>query len=318
MSVRPIIPMRETFGAIVDARPEESLDELRPEDVRELFGRFGSILFRGFGADTESFMAFTERFCEAFSTYRGGALRWKEFDRQMIDGIPTLLTTTGHNQTFPIPMHGEMYYSSERPDVLWFRCVQAPRFAGETVLADGLEVAARLSERTRALFAGRKLLYIRELAPEDWPTSFQTHDIDEIKRLCEATGTHMEVRDDGTLQTEFRCSAFTADGRFINSILPLSLAEQAFERGDGANDPRHFSHRRFPLKVRLDDGSRIPDDMLDEIECAVKAVTFKIQWRDGDVAMVDNARVMHGRAQTVGDDRVIQVRMGTLGRGPER
>jgi alpha-ketoglutarate-dependent taurine dioxygenase len=312
MSEYSIVPMRESFGLILETGSGEELTALSTDDVRELFARSGSVLFRGFAAETESFIDFTQRFCGTFSTYRGGALRWKAFDRQMIDGIPTLLTTTGSNQTFPIPMHGEMYYNSDRPDLLWFRCVQAPQFAGETVLADGAEITSKLGERTKTLLRERRLLYVRELAAADWASSFQTDDIEEVRRVCEETGTRFHVREDGSVRTEFLSSAFTADGRFINSILPLSLAEDAFERGDGSDDPTHISHNRFPVTVRLEDGSRIPDEVLEDIERTVKSVRFDIRWRNGDVAMVDNARVMHGRAETVGSDRVIQVRMGML------
>src|ERR1041385_3915362 len=250
MSENRVVSMRESFGAIVHARPGETLASLPTDLIRELYERSASILFRGFHAETDAFIEFTERFCSSFSTYRGGALRWKAFDRQMIDGIPTLLTTTGHNQTFPIPMHGEMYYHSERPDVLWFRCVQAPQLAGETVLADGAELSAALHPDSRSLLLEKRLLYIRELPAADWPTSFQTDDVDEVRRLCEEGGTRCEVGEDGSLRTEFLSSAFTSDGRFINSILPLSFAEQAFERGYGTLDPEHFSHDRFPVKVR--------------------------------------------------------------------
>jgi alpha-ketoglutarate-dependent taurine dioxygenase len=193
----------------------------------------------------------------------------------MIEGIPTLLTVTAHDQTFPIPMHGEMYFGADRPAVLWFRCVRAPRFGGDTLLADGAEIAEQLGASARRLFETKRLLY---------------------------------VRDDGTVRTEFPCSAFTADGRFINSILPLVQAEAAFARIDQSHDPR-FPRRGFPISVRLEDGQRIPDEVLEDVERAVKASTFRLRWRNGDVAMLDNARVMHGRGKSVATDREIQVRL---------
>lgn len=310
----PLVLMRESFGTIIEARPGERLLDLPAEYVEELFARSGAVLFRGFAADTDSFLQFSERFCEEFSTYKGGALRWKSFDRQMIDGIPTLLTTTGFNQTFPIPLHGEMYYGNDRPDILWFRCVTAPAFAGETVLAESCEMAAALNDRTRALFESRNLKYTRELPAEDWPVAFQTGDIEEVREACSKAGTSVDLRPDGSLRTEFVCSAFAEKGRFINSILPLTFAERAYERGKGWEESSQSGPQLFPVVVRFEDGSRIPDAAIEDLERAAEAVTFKVRWRDGDLAMVDNRRVMHGRARTVGNDRVIQVRMGMLDR----
>jgi alpha-ketoglutarate-dependent taurine dioxygenase len=306
--------MRESFGTIIEARPGEQLLDLPKEYVEQVFALSGAILFRGFAADTDSFLRFSARFSAEFSTYQGGALRWKAFDRQMIDGIPTLLTTTGHNQTFPIPLHGEMYYGNDRPDILWFRCVKAPAFAGETVLAESSEMAAALSDRTRALFESRNLKYTRDLPAEDWPVAYQTHDIEEVREACSKAATRVDLRQDGSLRTEFICSAFAEKGRFINSILPLTFAERAYERGKGWEDSSQSSPQLFPVVVRFEDGSRIPAAAIEDIERAAEQVTFKILWRDGDLVIVDNRRVMHGRARTVGNDRVIQVRMGLLER----
>jgi alpha-ketoglutarate-dependent taurine dioxygenase len=45
----------------------------------------------------------------------------------------------------------------------------------------------------------------------------------------------------------------------------------------------------------LDDGSQIPATAVDEFERLADAASYAIRWREGDVAVVDNSRVMHAR-----------------------
>jgi alpha-ketoglutarate-dependent taurine dioxygenase len=49
--------------------------------------------------------------------------------------------------------------------------------------------------------------------------------------------------------------------------------------------------------------------MADVKSCA-EALTAKISWQQGDMALIDNHRILHGRNQTDGGARSILVRMG--------
>ena len=40
-------------------------------------------------------------------------------------------------------------------------------------------------------------------------------------------------------------------------------------------------------------------------------LTFEVEWQAGDVLMVDNTRMMHGRRPVLDDDRLIWTRFGS-------
>jgi hypothetical protein len=275
------------------------------------------VLLRGFSFTKESFIQFSDACCPGgFSSYVGGGFRFRGLDRASLGAGGTLLSTTGHTQAFGIPLHGEMYYQRERPDVLWFFCERAPAERGQTTMADGRDVLAAMSEPTRAFLRANKLRYVRELGPDDWPTTFQTSELAEVRRICERNGMTLEVRDDQSIHTEYVASALTTDpgGRevFLNNALMLVEFEAAFRAGLAAGLLGERV-KTLPLVVRMEDGSPVPEAVVRDIEAAGHAGIVDITWRDSDVVMVDNRRVLHGRRKTVGTDRSILVRLGSLG-----
>jgi alpha-ketoglutarate-dependent taurine dioxygenase len=61
--------------------------------------------------------------------------------------------------------------------------------------------------------------------------------------------------------------------------------------------------------VRMADGSPIPRDVVDEMWQVCDANTHNISWQAGDLVMIDNTRMMHGRRAFTGTHRQISVRM---------
>ena len=61
--------------------------------------------------------------------------------------------------------------------------------------------------------------------------------------------------------------------------------------------------------VRLEDESRIPDDVMAEVREVSEVMTVDLPWKTGDFIMVDNTRVIHGRKEFTGNEREIYVRM---------
>ncbi len=57
--------------------------------------------------------------------------------------------------------------------------------------------------------------------------------------------------------------------------------------------------------ITFDDGAEIPADLWSRIEAATDRVTREIDWRHGDVAVIDNTRYMHGRRRIEDPARVI-------------
>lgn len=276
------------------------------------FRQHGVVRMRGFPGE-EDFIAFTEAHGQRFSDYLGGGMRWGALDREAIGGNPTLLSVTGATQGFGMALHGEMFYLGTRPSILWFYCAGAPAEGGETTTCDGVALFRALSAPTRRFLEEHRTVYRRRLSRQEWATAYQTSDLREVRRICAAQGARVSLLSDGGIETRFVTSPLvrTASGAtaFVNSLLLVHSVEQAFESGwvrehlDGGERPGS------PIVVRLENGERIPDDLVAEVSRAGAELTVDVAWSRGDVLMLDNHRVMHGRRAAKDPARRIFVRM---------
>lgn len=308
-------PIADELGTVLPGG-NAPLASLSDDEVIEAFRAHGAIHFTGWRTDTDSFVEFTERFCSDFSTYEGGSARWGAFDREAITADRTVMTTTGGTQSFPIPLHAELTYMSNAPRILWFYCERPSPEGGETTLGDAAAFYSALSEDTRRFFEENRVRYLRDLEDGDWQTAFLTDDPEEVRRICAEKDTTAGFDEEtGRLTTSYTTSAVvdSPDGAgrlFLNNVLPLFMAEWAMESGWTAENLGPMHRDRPPLVVRMEDGSRIPGPVAEELIEVGKSVTVGVPWEPGELVMVDNARVMHGRNEGEGEGRSILVRMG--------
>lgn len=286
------------------------LGNLDRDEVGRLLRRHGALLFRGFGATREEFVALTERCSRGFSAYQGGFFR----DRRPVGSAGTLLTVTGSQEGLAIPLHGEMYYTGRQPAILWFYCERPADEGGETTLCDGEAICRAMSGGARALFAARRVAYRRELPDGAWQAAFQTDDLAEVERYCAEHATRLSVdRATGAVATEHLAWAIVPgrDGRpdtFINDVLALYLGELSLKRGTAGETIRRLSGARFPITVRMEDGAPVPGAAIKELMALNQRLATLVAWNAGDALMIDNTRVLHGRTAFRGG-RDVYVRM---------
>lgn len=307
--------LSNTFGCIIQNVNLKDIFALDSAEIIKIFREFGTLLFKNFDNNADTFIKFTNLFCQDFSTYQGGGFRWKTVDRESINNNDTLLSTTGNTQGFPIPLHGEMYYLKNKPNLLCFYCDNPPSKAGETTICSGIAVFNNLTESTKQFLKNNKIKYIRHLADGEWQTAFQTNDLSVMHKFCDENETKLSINPQtGAITTEYVCSAIvkSQDGQdvFINNILTIYMTEWAFETGWISKNLSEISGRSCPLVVRMEDNSRIPNDIIEEIKQVTESLTTDIIWQKGDILMIDNTKILHGRREAIGSDRRIYVRMG--------
>lgn len=302
-------PLSPTFGAVVDAA-QTSLDSV---DVEELLERTGAVLFRGFKLDLDGFKKFSREHSGEFSDYEGGAFRAGALNRQKIGGDPTVLTTTGHSQGFPISLHGEMHYLKNPPEIIWFYCERPSSVDGQTTLCDGRTLWNALSPEAQEYFRDTRICYTRYLEDGDWQTTYGTDSLEHVAEVCRRESMEWSFDEESkALTTRYICSAVRDGEVFINNILPVLDGEWAFKSGWIDKNISSMSGKAHPpLVVRAEDGSAIPEAVLASVKKAAKEHTIDLQWESGDVAMVNNLTVMHGRRQATDTNRSILVRMGS-------
>jgi alpha-ketoglutarate-dependent taurine dioxygenase len=306
--------LNNSVGLLIEHLDNGSSYDLDQDEIFSLYKKHKAILFRGFNFDVDGFTTFSNQFIKDFSDYQGGGSRWKSIDREQINNDKTLMTATGSVQNFTIPLHGEMYYMQDPPELLYFYCLIPPKDGGQTTLCDGAKLFNALDDDTKEFFLSNQIKYIRYLPDGDWQKAFMTESFSELEEFCEAKGLIVSLQDDKAVQIEYTCDPVIYDEEtqepvFINNMLYIYFAEISFNQGEvkqHLGDDAKFC----PMVIRLADGSPIPYSYIEKVVTATDEITVKVSWNKGDVLMIDNHAVMHGRKKTTDMERKILVRMG--------
>jgi alpha-ketoglutarate-dependent taurine dioxygenase len=277
--------MTPLFGHTFQARPGQSLMDLALEDVRQSYRRYGAIWFSGFTPSMEHFKSFTNALSAGFMEYVGGAM-----SRSPINGDQTVVSVTNAGDNFGVPLHGELYYRNDPPRLLWFYCDVPAEKGGETTVCDAFLLCERLSDHGRDFLKAHRIVYIRTYTSDEMEAIYHTRDFEKVRAMCEARGIECESKLNGLVLTRYTTSALVPDSSgtrlaFINNILPVIGLEMAGKTNS---------------LVRLENGYGLPHDVVLEIRRVSEELTFPVPMRSGDLLMVDNTRMMHGRRAFTG------------------
>jgi len=299
--------------ARITAGGEPGLSRVSPEEVVAGLREHGAVLVAGHGASLEEFIGLSDALGHDWGDYRGGGFRYTSLDRRSIDPAGTVLTATGETQEFPVPLHGEMYYLPRQPRLLWFMCAVPPPdgVGGETTLCDGSALLERLSPETRGYLEANRLAYRRLLRSGEWQETFGTDDVEVARARCAENETALEHDPEtDSVRTVYVTSAILPgpDGRpgYMGSLMPVYFAEAGRRQQIAATGQGELP----PLTVRAEDGGEIPMAVVHEALAAGSAMETAVPWSAGDVLVVDNARVLHGRTASQSPERMVYVRMG--------
>ena len=275
------------FGKIIVNAYDIGLRQLNKELIIELFKKHGILLFRGFEENFETFVEFSNSLSEDFIDYTGGV-----FKRKQINNNPTVLSVNDFKDR--IKLHGEMYYQKEHPFMLWFYCAQPPIKDGQTIVCDGKEFYNELSNTLKTLFRQKCLKFSQKLDKEVWQARFKTKNIDTLKNICSNKNIQVKINDDLSINWVYTCPAVYPSQCgtyqiFINSLLPAKEIN--------------------PNLVSFDDNSEISQDIMSELNEIADRITVEINWQKGDILMIDNNRIMHGRRAVADDERDIYIRL---------
>jgi len=295
-------PAFDIFGTKIDGSRERDLLGLQTDEVIRQFKDVGVLLFSGFEVNTQIFEQFSNRFSNDYMDHKGGGSL-----RQVInkDGDKTILSVSyafnvESQRTFGLALHSDRSYTKSQPPVMWFYCVVPAKEEGETLVCDGVQVCEGLSESTRKLFKNKRIKYIRNYVDGEWQLWAQTDSLQDVERYCRDNDLTFTFNADKSVTTEYLCHAlvrprWTQRDAFVNSILLVLWQEEDLKRKTSL--------------VRMEDGSKIPQEAIDEVRAVSGRLTREIKWNPGDIVMVDNTRMLHGRRAFNDPKREIYVRM---------
>lgn len=265
----------------------------------------GALLLRGFAKRN---VAGFERFVSASS---GPLLEYgnRSTPRSRVEG--RIFTSTEYPADQSIPQHNELSYTRAWPSRVCFSCVVTPQRGGETPIADSRRVFERIPASIRERFERDGVCYVRNHGQGidlPWQDVFQTSDPVKVDRYCGEHGIKAEWLPEGRLRTSQVCQATTIHPRtgevvwfnqanlFHVSALPTDLRVEL---------EAQFAPQDLPRNAFYGDGSPIELEVLDEIRAAYATEEVVFRWEEGDILLLDNVLMAHGRRPFVGPRRIV-------------
>jgi alpha-ketoglutarate-dependent taurine dioxygenase len=194
---------------------------------------------------------------------------------------------------------------------LWFLCTKAAKQGGETPIADSRAVFNRIDPKIRERFMQKKVRYTRNYGlglDLSWQNAFQTESKSEVEAYCRGAGIEFEWLDEAHLRTHQVCQAVashpkTGEMVWFNQAHLFHLSNLKPEIRESLLTL--FKEADLPRNAYYGDGTSIEPAVLDEIREIYRQEAVLFPWREGDMLMLDNMLIAHGRAPFVGPRKVV-------------
>lgn len=281
-------------------RPEDrSVDllELVSENrklIRERLVLHGGVLFRGFSGVT------VDTFRQLIVALSGGPLEYQERSSPRHEVANSIYTSTDYPAKQAIFLHNEQSYNVVWPLHIYFHCTVAARAGGATPLADCRKVYRRLSKSAREKLESGGYCYARHfggLLGLSWREAFQTSQASVVEEYCRANDIDFTWGSGDTLSTRqirpvIRAHPETGETTWFNHLTFFNVSTLGQETAEALLS---FGKDQLPNNTYYANGSDLEPAILEELRSAYLAEQVSFPWRAGDILMLDNMLVAHGR-----------------------
>jgi alpha-ketoglutarate-dependent taurine dioxygenase len=270
----------------------------------------GAVLLRGFDVpDAHAFDAVMEAYGEAGFTYAASLS-----NAVRVNVTKRVFTANEAPPETEIFMHHEMAQTPKYPSKLAFYCEIAPKDGGATPLCRSdllfAELCARDSENAHA-FETRGVRYSNTMPAEDdaasgqgrsWRSTLGAETGEEAEARLTRLGYTWDWQDEGALRVTTPKLPAVRDlggGRkaFFNQLIAAFC---------GWSDSRNSAAR----SVTFGDGEPVTMVHMETAISLSEELVYDHAWQAGDVVLVDNFAVMHGRRPFRGKRRVLASLIG--------
>ncbi len=292
--------------------------------LRDLFGlhkdiidksllKYGGVLFRGFKLDgVDEFQSMVE---ESY----GNALDYNDRATQRSRVKGKVFTATDYPPDQEILLHNESSFAAKFPRKIFFYSIETADQGGETPLADVRKVYNHLEPSIRKPFEDKGVLYVRNFTGGPfgfkWQEVYQTDDKSEMEKFCSESDIEFEWTSEDKVKTWQKRPATakhpdTGESLWINHATVLNVF--AIEPKLRKMMLKFFKEKDLPNNTFYGDGESIDEETILKLKKAYDDKTVSFLWEKGDVLMLDNMMVAHGRRPFSGTRKVVVAMAGPI------
>ncbi len=274
-------------GALLECH---NLDlEGKKTELLSILAEFGFVILRGLKTDVSYFTHLVKSVSSRLSLDPA-----RSFHSEAAQKVDAGFDAVG--------FHCENGNSPFWPDLAWFYCEKAASVGSYTTACDGYRVWSAMREETRKKFREKQIVYDREVPEDKWKnyvmhcdrrfSSVEGINLEDLVKLKSDVGSaDLKLLNDGSLHYRFAVGAarktlFNEGLAFANSILGPSYNYKA-------------------PQITFEDGEPLSREVMEEVKFVTDKFTVDIEWESGDIVLIDNTRVMHGRRKIEDENRLI-------------
>ena len=160
-------------------------------------------------------------------------------------------------------------------------------------------------------------MYVRSFTDQldvGWQEFFKTTDRSVVESFCRNASIDFEWKGNNGLKIRHVCLAVakhpkTEEMVWFNQLQHWHVG--CLDRATRQSLLSLFPEQDLPRNCCYGDGSPIEDSVMEEISEVYRRTAVNFPWRQGDILMVDNMLVAHGRNPYVGPRKIL-VAMGDM------
>ncbi|MEV6520849.1 TauD/TfdA family dioxygenase [Longispora sp. NPDC051575] len=287
-----------------EATPEALVAHLRSAPVDEQLVANKALVFRGFNVTEDALDGVMDLLLPNRLAYvHGNSPRTKVGKN--------VYTSTEYPPEFTISMHNELSYASAWPTRLMFFCHTAAATGGATPVVDAELWLNLLDDEVREAYS-KGVRYTQNLHDglglgKSWQDTFETDKRDEVEAFLDTSGATWKWTGDGLRVSQVRPS--TLEHPVTGTEVWFNQSDQFHPASLGDDTAKALAAimpiEEMPQSVAFADGTPIPDDYVIQVRDRALEAAVDVDWRTGDVLLIDNVLVGHGRRPYTGARRIL-------------
>ena len=269
----------------------------------------GGILFKNFGIDD------AVKLESVVNVFKGNSLNYASGNSPRTRLHNNVYTSTEHPADEFISLHNELSYSNVWPSYLFFCCEIVPNQGGNTIIADSRSILKDLSGELVEAFDSKGVQYIRNLhggygAGSSWQKTFETDSKENVEQYCKENDIQFEWGEDDALRIIQKRKAMithpeTREKVWFNQADQFHPSTNTREVFEAMMEIYEDDPRSMPQYATFGDGDEIPLYMLEEVRKVSEKNTVYFDWEKGDLLLLDNILVSHGRSPFQGSRKIL-------------